>query len=61
MGMVCHLTQSASQNDSDGWFALIDIQDPTDNDFETFLDVVDKCEEIMNELQMSSGTTNTGQ
>lgn len=61
MGMACHLIQSASQNDSDGWFALIDIQDPSDEDFETFLDVVDKCEEIINELQMSSGGNNPGQ
>ena len=42
LGMVCHLIQSACQNDSDGWFALLDIQDPSDDDFERFLDIVDK-------------------
>ena len=58
--MVCHLIQSACQNESDGWFALLDIQDPSDDDFERFLDIVDKCEEVINEFQMNQGTASNG-
>ena len=45
-GIIYHLIQSCIQNDSDAWFSIIDIQEPNDIDFESFLDVADHTEEI---------------
>ena len=50
MSIVYHLIQSCCQNDSDAWFSIIDVQEPQDSDFENFLDVADKTEDIQNYL-----------
>ena len=40
------LLENLYQNDSDNWFELLQLQDPTDEDLEQFIDLIDKIEEI---------------
>ena len=49
--VIYHLISSVCLNDSDKWFSILGVHEPNDLDLETFLDMVDKTEEIVNELQ----------
>ena len=48
--VIYHLISSVCLNDSDKWFSMLGVDTPDDTDLETFLDMVDKTEEIVFEL-----------
>ena len=48
---VYHLVSSVCLNDSDNWFQILDNRSPLEGDLELFLDMVEKSDEVVSELQ----------
>ena len=49
--VINHLISAVCLHDDDKWFSLLDSQDPGDEDLQKFLDMTDKLQEILFEMQ----------